>query len=476
MQSTARAVPANPGTQLPRILAAVRQIVGGPTRWGPALCQRGRPPSQAAGAEVRAARCAAQSPSSGVLPQARAPTRMRVRSPLAAGGDDDVDVDRAGATLAFYLTTSKEYCVRSAPEDLHNQTVEPIGILVHRQDLPLDKIPDQPLNLTSHPRERSARRALCFPMWQGGAHPPHGAPPGESPPKWGPGVDDTRPRLGRRQPGEWSQFPAAAARPPPFGLPPAAAHLRAALSAAVGTQASPAVYVALRLRSAHQWHRSQVTRTQRPTGWRLTGTKSLLLSSKARSIPHYRSTSGMPCGPLPSNGADRSLEERALESSAACPFRGRRVKNEETVKDLKERVAEKSGVPLEALQLFFLDRELTSTPHPVTGRVYDTITIEAMRMYTGSSIRGYDLQYTPDYWPPYNPKTCMIEIDRPGCTEVPGGVNKSPPVVVEALKADDLSATLYHRPADWTQYPGNVLPDPGQTTWHKIVDFDPPPL
>ena len=60
-----------------------------------------------------------------------------------------------------------------------------------------------------------------------------------------------------------------------------------------------------------------------------------------------------------------------------------RVKYDETLRDLKAAVAKKTGVPAESQQLFWHQKELTSS--------YDDKTLLDMHLHTGLSLRGYDL-------------------------------------------------------------------------------------
>ncbi|GAB4818859.1 hypothetical protein N2152v2_005905 [Parachlorella kessleri] len=68
-----------------------------------------------------------------------------------------------------------------------------------------------------------------------------------------------------------------------------------------------------------------------------------------------------------------------------------RVKYEQTIKDIKQEVAKKTGIPVEKQQLFWQGKELTPT--------YDSKTLLEMNLHTGFSLNGYDLTETPDYWP-----------------------------------------------------------------------------
>lgn len=70
-----------------------------------------------------------------------------------------------------------------------------------------------------------------------------------------------------------------------------------------------------------------------------------------------------------------------------------RVKYEETIGDLRNKVSKKTTVPVEKLQLFWHRKELVSS-------VYDHLTLAQMRIHTGFSFEAYDLTEEPDYWPP----------------------------------------------------------------------------
>ena len=54
---------------------------------------------------------------------------------------------------------------------------------------------------------------------------------------------------------------------------------------------------------------------------------------------------------------------------------------------------------LRFMQLFFNDRELKPTPHAVNGTVYDECSLDDLYMGAGTTLYGYDLSETPDYWP-----------------------------------------------------------------------------
>eukprot|EP00241_Pyramimonas_parkeae_P007648 CAMPEP_0114252378 /NCGR_PEP_ID=MMETSP0058-20121206/15801_1 /TAXON_ID=36894 /ORGANISM="Pyramimonas parkeae, CCMP726" /LENGTH=149 /DNA_ID=CAMNT_0001366301 /DNA_START=92 /DNA_END=539 /DNA_ORIENTATION=+ len=69
-----------------------------------------------------------------------------------------------------------------------------------------------------------------------------------------------------------------------------------------------------------------------------------------------------------------------------------RVKYEETIGDLKKKVEKKTGV-LPEKQLALLDgKELKSD-------LYDKLTLNNLKLHTGFSLNGYDLNEEPDFWP-----------------------------------------------------------------------------
>ncbi|PNH03381.1 hypothetical protein TSOC_010581, partial [Tetrabaena socialis] len=69
-----------------------------------------------------------------------------------------------------------------------------------------------------------------------------------------------------------------------------------------------------------------------------------------------------------------------------------RVRYEQTVGDIKTAAAEKLGVPVPSMQLFWHGKELT--------QVYDSRTLLEMDLHTGFALQGYDLAVSPKYWPP----------------------------------------------------------------------------
>lgn len=69
-----------------------------------------------------------------------------------------------------------------------------------------------------------------------------------------------------------------------------------------------------------------------------------------------------------------------------------RIKYEQTVGDLRKSVAKKANIEVGKLQLFWHGRELTED--------FDEKTLLDMDLHTGFSLMGYDLNETPDYWPP----------------------------------------------------------------------------
>ena len=71
---------------------------------------------------------------------------------------------------------------------------------------------------------------------------------------------------------------------------------------------------------------------------------------------------------------------RPLSLAAGHPCR---VKYEQTVADIKAEASKKLSVPLDKLQLFWQDKELTPA--------YDARTLLEMNLHTGFSLRGYDL-------------------------------------------------------------------------------------
>lgn len=89
-----------------------------------------------------------------------------------------------------------------------------------------------------------------------------------------------------------------------------------------------------------------------------------------------------------------------------------RVKYEETVLDLKKKVEEKLGIPVDKQQLFWHHKELRDD-------LYGHLTMQKLSMHTGSSLRGYDLTVTPDYWP-------KVEETEKGLCEIVGPPKDAP--------------------------------------------------
>jgi len=79
-----------------------------------------------------------------------------------------------------------------------------------------------------------------------------------------------------------------------------------------------------------------------------------------------------------------------------------RVQYEETIGDLKKKVEEATGVPVDKQLLFWHFRELTPD--------YDQKTLLELNIHTGFSVAGYDLSEPPSYWPPVTktPEGLMI--------------------------------------------------------------------
>mmetsp|Transcript_6813 Transcript_6813/g.16669 ORF Transcript_6813/g.16669 Transcript_6813/m.16669 type:complete len:155 (-) Transcript_6813:239-703(-) len=69
-----------------------------------------------------------------------------------------------------------------------------------------------------------------------------------------------------------------------------------------------------------------------------------------------------------------------------------RAQYEETILDLKKKVEEATGVPVDKQLLFWHFKELTSE--------YDNKTLLDLNLHTGFSLTGYDLTEEPHYWPP----------------------------------------------------------------------------
>jgi len=69
-----------------------------------------------------------------------------------------------------------------------------------------------------------------------------------------------------------------------------------------------------------------------------------------------------------------------------------RVQYEETVLDLKKKVAEATDVPVDKQLLFWHFKELTDA--------YNAKTLLDLNLHTGFSLTGYDLRETPHFWPP----------------------------------------------------------------------------
>lgn len=69
-----------------------------------------------------------------------------------------------------------------------------------------------------------------------------------------------------------------------------------------------------------------------------------------------------------------------------------RCQYEETIADLKKKVEEHTGVPVDKQLLFWHFKELTSE--------YDGKTLLDLNLHTGFSLTGYDLTEEPHYWPP----------------------------------------------------------------------------
>ncbi|WZN63528.1 ubiquitin-like domain-containing protein [Chloropicon roscoffensis] len=69
-----------------------------------------------------------------------------------------------------------------------------------------------------------------------------------------------------------------------------------------------------------------------------------------------------------------------------------RCQYEETIADLKKKVEEHTGIPVDKQLLFWHFKELTSE--------YDGKTLLDLNLHTGFSLTGYDLTEEPHYWPP----------------------------------------------------------------------------
>ncbi|GAX76128.1 hypothetical protein CEUSTIGMA_g3571.t1 [Chlamydomonas eustigma] len=80
-----------------------------------------------------------------------------------------------------------------------------------------------------------------------------------------------------------------------------------------------------------------------------------------------------------------------------------RIHYDESIKDIKEAVCSKLGIPLEKLQLFHHKKEVT--------QAYDARTLNEMELHTGFALQGWDLSEPPHYWPRVKEGPHGLELD-----------------------------------------------------------------